>query len=110
MLSPAGPDLPGFEPVRALGKGASCQVWLMREREGLRRPVAVKLFHELAEWRRELEALRRVEEVRRESRCAGLVQSLATGESGGTGPREEKPLAGVAGVREKPLPAPAEES
>lgn len=84
------PDVPGFEVERRLGAGASCEVWLARERDGLRRPVALKVFAGPAgspsasgareAWARELEVVRRVEEIRRETRCAALVQSLGAGE------------------------------
>lgn len=77
------PEVPGFDLSRRLGRGGSCEVWLARERDGLRRPVALKVFARAPEaYRRELDAVRQVEEVRREARCPWLVQSLATGEAG----------------------------
>jgi uncharacterized protein (DUF697 family) len=83
---PGAPGVPGFDVERRLGAGASCEVWLAREREGLRRPVALKVFVGAPDaYRRELEVVRRVEELRREARCGGLVQSLATGEAEGLG-------------------------
>lgn len=75
-------DVPGFAIERRLGAGGSCEVWLAREREGLRRPVALKVFVGAREaYERELEAVRQVEALRRETRCPTFVQSLATGEA-----------------------------
>ena len=38
------PQVPGYDVERLLGEGAFGRVFLAREREGLRRPVALKLF------------------------------------------------------------------
>ncbi|MBL4845641.1 MAG: serine/threonine protein kinase, partial [Planctomycetes bacterium] len=76
------PDVPGYELQKLLGAGSQGQVFLAREREGLRREVALKVFHNDPEgYRRELEMLRQVEEIRVRERAPGLVQSLATGET-----------------------------
>lgn len=74
------PEVPGYEVERLLGEGAFGRVWLAREREGLRRPVALKTFAAREAWQRELDVVRRVEEVRRAARCPHLVQSLGAGE------------------------------
>lgn len=76
------PAVPGFALERLLGEGAYGRVYLAREAGGLARPVALKLFapaHREA-FARELEVLRRVEELRRRDRVPELVQALATGE------------------------------
>lgn len=77
----------GFRCERLLGQGASGKVYLARETDGLQRTVALKLFaadHRDA-YERELEMVRRIEEVRREGRVDGLVQSLGAGEDDGRG-------------------------
>ena len=82
-MSAAPPEVPGFAIERRLGAGGSCEVWLAREREGLRRPVALKVFVGApAAYERELEAVRQVEALRRETRSQAFVQSLATGAAG----------------------------
>ncbi len=75
------PAIPGFDCERLLGQGAAGTVYLAREAEGLRRPVALKVFgpQQREAHRRELEVLRRVEEVRRRAGAA-IVQALGTGE------------------------------
>lgn len=78
------PDIPGFRLEKLLGAGAQGQVFLAREEEGLQREVALKVFRDDPEgYRRELEMLRQVEEIRVRERAPGLVQSLGTGEAGG---------------------------
>lgn len=75
------PEIPGFRLEKLLGAGAQGQVFLAREEEGLRREVALKVFHNDPEgYRRELAMLRQVEEIRVRERAPGLVQSLGTGE------------------------------
>ncbi len=62
-------------------------MWLAREREGLRRVVALKLYRTdasgLEARERELEAVRRVEALRRTHPDAALLRSLAAGEGPG---------------------------
>lgn len=81
------PDVPGFAVERRLGAGGSCEVWLAREREGLRRVVALKVYRTdpsgLEARERELEAVRRVEALRRAHPDAALLRSLAAGDAEG---------------------------
>ncbi len=81
------PHIPGFDCAELLGEGAFGKVYLAQERDGLRRPVALKVFFPAhrAAYQRELEVLRRVEELRRRERLEGIVQSLGSGEAGGHG-------------------------
>jgi uncharacterized protein (DUF697 family) len=82
------PTIPGYHVLRILGAGASCQVLLAREATGLQRPVALKVFSgeaSRAAQERELEMMRRVEELRRRERVVGLVQALGSGEDGELG-------------------------
>ena len=79
--------IPGFAVQRLLGEGAFGRVWLARETEGLRRTVALKVFHaeRLDAWRRELVASARVEDLRRDARELTIVQALGSGEHEGRG-------------------------
>jgi serine/threonine-protein kinase len=77
------PAVPGFLIVRALGAGASGQVFLAREVDGLERWVALKVFQDESAWRSELAVVKRIEELRRAARSPHLVQSLATGRADG---------------------------
>jgi serine/threonine protein kinase len=60
------PSVPGLEPLRLLGRGASATVWLARERAPIAREVAVKVLdagrgggEELERFRREWSAVAR---------------------------------------------------
>jgi hypothetical protein len=80
----SGETIPGFELARVLGEGSHGRVWLARETDGLRRLVALKVFsrENRAHFERELDAARRVEEIRRRGRASELVQALGSGEAG----------------------------
>lgn len=85
-MTPKLPQIPGFSIERLLGEGAAGRVYLAHETEGLRRPIALKVFfpdHRGAS-DRELEMARRIEELRRRERRLELVQSLGTGEHEGS--------------------------
>jgi len=81
------PQIPEFQLQRLLGQGASGRVYLARETAGLARLVALKVFagqaHEA--FLRELEVMKRVEELRREGRHTGIVQAFSSGEHAGCG-------------------------
>ena len=83
----APPQVPGFRTERLLGQGAFGHVYLAHETEGLARPVALKVFSSegLDAFKRELEALKRIEEIRRRGRHSGIVQTLGSGEFDGRG-------------------------
>lgn len=87
MLPVDLPAIPGFRLERLLGEGAFGRVYLADEEEGLRRPVALKLFAESGRgaYERELSILQRVEELRRQGRHPGIVQALGSGEHEGRG-------------------------
>lgn len=76
------PEIPGFRIERQLGEGAYGRVYLAHEVEGLGRPVALKLFsaegHEA--YTRELEVLKRIEELRRRGRHPEILQALGSGQ------------------------------
>lgn len=78
------PEIPGFRIERLLGEGAHGKVYLARETAGLARTVALKVFprEQRAKFERELEMVRRVEELRRRERALEIVQSLGSGEHG----------------------------
>lgn len=77
------PQVDGFRIERLLGAGSYGRVYLAHEEAGLQRPVALKLFLAAAQeaYQRELEALRRVEELRRQGRHETLLQALGSGQS-----------------------------
>ena len=81
------PPIPGFDVEQLLGRGAYGHVYLARETQGLNRLVALKVF--APEARRpflaELEVLKRVEELRRQGRHAGIVAAFGSGEHEGRG-------------------------
>lgn len=110
-MSQGAPQVPGYACERLLGEGAYGAVWLARETEGLRRPVALKLFapERRAAFERELELVRRVEELRRASGAGQLVQALGSGQEGERGWIALEWLEGGSldevAVREGPLPA-----
>jgi protein kinase-like protein len=80
------PRIPGFHFERLLGAGAYGQVYLAREQEGLKRPVALKLFTKGdSAFARELSILEKIEELRRRGRHPGIVQALGSGEHEGRG-------------------------
>lgn len=84
---PDQPEIPGFSVERLLGRGAYGRVYLARETTGLTRLVALKVFSEEAkrDFEKELEVLKRVEELRREGRHPGIVQAFGSGEHQGRG-------------------------
>jgi serine/threonine protein kinase len=84
-LTPDTVSIPGYFLERLLGEGSHGRVFLARETEGLRRLVALKVFsrESRSDFERELEAVRRVEEIRRRERAGELVQALGSGEGDG---------------------------
>ncbi|MEZ6185007.1 MAG: serine/threonine-protein kinase [Planctomycetota bacterium] len=81
------PAVAGFELQACLGEGAFGAVYLARETEGLKRRVALKLFHaaDSQAFARELRMTQEVEAVRSGERVAELLQALGSGESAGRG-------------------------
>lgn len=86
-MSVEPPTVPGFQLERLLGAGAYGKVYLAREEQGLRRPVALKLFanDDAGAFERELAVLETVEELRRRGRHPGIVQALGSGVHEGRG-------------------------
>lgn len=86
-LVTAPPEIPGFNVEHLLGRGAYGRVYLARETTGLNRLVALKVFSDEARlaFEKELEVLKRVEELRRQGRHAGIVQAFGSGEHEGRG-------------------------
>ncbi|HZV01437.1 MAG TPA: protein kinase, partial [Planctomycetota bacterium] len=78
-------EVPGFEIDRELGAGASGRVYLAREKTGLLRTVALKVFdaEHAPDFDRELAVTRSIEEVRRREHAIELVQALGSGQEGG---------------------------
>jgi hypothetical protein len=81
------PEIPGFRLETQLGEGAYGRVYLAHEVQGLTRPVALKVFSAEghAAYTKELEILKRIEELRRQGRHPEILQALDSGEHNGQG-------------------------
>jgi len=79
------PEVPGYDLERQIGKGRNGKVYLAREAGNAHVRVAVKLFAANAEeaFLGEIEALRRVEEVRAGATDLHVMGALGSGEAGG---------------------------
>jgi tRNA A-37 threonylcarbamoyl transferase component Bud32 len=78
-------EIEGYAIDRLVGAGAQGSVFLAREKTGLLRPVALKVFDAAhrADFERELAMTRAIEEVRRREHAIELVQALGSGEADG---------------------------
>jgi len=78
----AGSVIGGWRLARRLGGGAEGVVYLATSLDGLAKEVALKRFPRASagRYRRELEAYRRVEEIRRASGTARLVEGISAGD------------------------------
>jgi hypothetical protein len=79
----ATPEVPGYAIARLLGEGAYGRVFLAHETDALRRPVALKVFPKepREKFERELDMVRKIEEIRRRERATEIVQALGSGET-----------------------------
>ncbi|HZU97003.1 MAG TPA: protein kinase, partial [Planctomycetota bacterium] len=82
---PRLPEIPGYALERFLGEGAYAKVYLAKEKGGLERPVALKVFSKenRRSYERELDMVKKIEELRRKERALEIVQALGSGEHEG---------------------------
>jgi hypothetical protein len=79
--APPPPSIPGFNISKKLGQGGQGSVWLAESIDALGKQCALKVFpqEQKASYARELEAWRRVEEIRRATGTPHLVEGYAAG-------------------------------
>jgi hypothetical protein len=76
---PPPPEIPGFKLLTKLGQGGQGSVWLAEQLDGFGKRCALKIFarEQAASYTRELEAWKRVEEIRRGTGTPHLVEGYA---------------------------------
>ncbi len=76
---PPPPEIPGFRLITKLGQGGQGSVWLAEQLDSFAKRCALKVFprENSASYIRELEAWKRVEEIRRATGTPHLVEGYA---------------------------------
>lgn len=78
-VEPPPPEIPGFRLITKLGQGGQGSVWLAEQLDSFKKRCALKIFprENSASYVRELEAWKRVEEIRRATGTPHLVEGYA---------------------------------